>query len=632
LKEVRALCGVSDSFLSQPFKLAELMMILQALSCGQVEKGLNSKLSILFTSGPGTGKSLVAGYGQILLPFSGIIQPGLVSPAGLGAVVRVTSGGFTVDPGAVVLASGGSLLFDDLHRVDQRHMNLLQAIFMTVMEKGLVKSTKAAQAEMEAGCGLVMTANRFSMRNGKLLLRHEDYGPNAKGADLVAPFDVLSRTDFVLYMGHGDDAVRSAMNIVCMPPRAEFDPEDDEDLATLPGLSPNQARIRRLQLLIARAKERIPTVDVGPVADEAADTMLVLGVVMREYTAKIQGQSQESYDGDMLIRRMANTVRKILGALGRLHGRAYSTKGDLDRVWDLVTPKLEVVRWLCGEDDRIRPLGTRQEQLKLALWASEQRFQKMMELFGGQMKSAEELAKALGCAEVAVLRDLSRRQIAPEGHLFPIPLQSEWVPDPERDNALDPEVVRPVVVPAAEVAGLPKEKLTYDGPDKLPRPPAEAQTAVEALQVVEDPWMIVEWLLKLVMNLGPPNHVSKETSAGVIATMAEDAMEAHGVDITVSGIHLRKWLLAPEWETRAERAMGLYAEGMGMPPDRWLPDRLKDIQQMVAEHEEKNGPLPAGVSRAIASAYNRLVFYREKWEEILKKEAEQKRRQRRPVA
>jgi hypothetical protein len=51
---------------------------------------------------------------------------------------------------------------------------------------------------------------------------------------------------------------------------------------------------------------------------------------------------------------------------------------------------------------------------------------------------------------------------------------------------------------------------------------------------------------------------------------------------------------------------------------------------MVAEHEEKNGPLPAGVSRAIASAYNRLVFYREKWEEILKKEAEQaqKRQQR----
>ena len=182
-----------------------------------------------------------------------------------------------------------------------------------------------------------------------------------------------------------------------------------------------------------------------------------------------------------------------------------------------------------------------------------------------------------------------------------------------------------VEVPAAEMAGLPAEKLRYDGPDKLPRPPAETREAIEGLKLVEEPYQIADWLIRLVLE-GEPDGISKQTSAGVVATLAEDAMEARGVDILRSGVSLRKWLLAPTWEQQAERAMGLYAEGMGLPWESWLPDLLNQMMREVAAYQEKKGPLPDGVSRAIASAYNRLLFYREKYVEIERKELEQEQR------
>jgi hypothetical protein len=145
---------------------------------------------------------------------------------------------------------------------------------------------------------------------------------------------------------------------------------------------------------------------------------------------------------------------------------------------------------------------------------------------------------------------------------------------------------------------------------------------VEAIRLV-DSYMTVEWLMKLVLQEEAGVGYDPRSVVGIVVATIEQEVEERGGDLTMPGWHLRRWLMAEDWETRAERAMGLYAEGMGLPADWTMPDRLNDMVKRVGAYEDEKGPLPERVKQAVVSAYNRLLFYREKKQEIERREVEQ---------
>jgi hypothetical protein len=412
------------------------------------------------------------------------------------------------------------------------------------------------------------------------------------------------------------------MKIVNMEPQHEYDPEEDEDMESRPGPSRDEARRRLLRLLVARLKERIPLVSMAKVAEEAEDMIEELGLLMREYTAKIQGLDQESYDGDVLIRRMANTVRKLAAALARLEGRDYVTSADLDKVWEMVIPKLEVVRWMCGPDAQLRPLGTREQQIKKALWASEQRFRQMMAQFGGKKVSAEDLAKALGCAEVTVRRDLGRRRIQPEGNDYLIPYASDWAPDEERDSVLTPEVAQPVMeMKEVEAA---QERELYPRKDCIERPPQEVRKPAKLIELADDGALhrAQRALVGLMLDPEPQEPYPRGMLVDQVAQASSRAAEQHEIPHRWEHLYIARWLETEDWEERAMRAISLYAEGLGVNKDRWwLFDGLEELQAKVNQRVEERGPLPDRIAQGIGALYTRILYFRERQEEIYRRRA-----------
>jgi hypothetical protein len=186
-------------------------------------------------------------------------------------------------------------------------------------------------------------------------------------------------------------------------------------------------RVRRLQVLVGRLLDRIPSVSLAEVEPECRKLMRDLALVAREYTSKVSAEQAEIFNADSLLRRMANSARKFIGASARLHGRAVATKDDVHCAWLMLSYKLEAVKWLCGQCARIRPLGSRAKQVSKALRKKEARWAELLDKFGGCAGvKAEEIATELEVTVKTVQQELRGRGLFPSGGRYDIPTFAEY--------------------------------------------------------------------------------------------------------------------------------------------------------------------------------------------------------------
>ena len=135
LSEFHQTHGIVTTALSPRFQLGERMTLVQALSGGMVRAGVNDRLSALFVSPPGAGKKVLADLACFLAPVSEVVQPGLMTPAGLAARVEYRDG-WTASPGALPRIVPGTETYGSWAPWTQTNMPAAFAQYGTGTEKG----------------------------------------------------------------------------------------------------------------------------------------------------------------------------------------------------------------------------------------------------------------------------------------------------------------------------------------------------------------------------------------------------------------------------------------------------------------------------------------------------------------
>ena len=419
LNTFHARFGVATGTLSPRFQRGERLTILQALSGGMVRTGVNDRLSLLTVSPPGVGKKILADLAGFLAPLCEVVQPGLLSPAGLGARVEFR-GGWRAVPGVVPRTNHGTLVMEDIHRLDRADLNSVQSILMGILEDARVAPAKAAAATYEARVALHFNANPQSILGGS---SDETSDPLQRLLELNLPYDLASRIDVVLPIHSGDDAAQAAIEMVLQEQQEQGEPDDNGDPAPLLPPKAAQREEHLVKLLIARLRERFPTVTLGKTRPLLKQLMKDLTLVIRQAAARLSGAALRTFDADGLFRRMANSVRKLLGATARLKGRGHVEPADIEEVWELLQGKLEVIQWITGQSRRLQFLGKRADVVKAARDASDARFHQILAACGGQSVGAEAIAKAVGIDVKVAQRELWDRGFKAAHGLYELPTQ-----------------------------------------------------------------------------------------------------------------------------------------------------------------------------------------------------------------
>jgi hypothetical protein len=419
----------------------------------------------------------------------------------------------------------------------------------------------------------------------------------------------------VIYLGSGDDALRSAMKMAAAKAVPEYSAEEDENRATPLEPTELERRKERLRGVVAKVKDLIPVVDTGPVEDKIKRVTLENGVISRGYTANLRGVDEDSYDADALARRDANSLRKLVGAFARSEGRAVATEDDVEKAWAVMAPKLEVVRYIGGgSGEKIEPITSRQEALVEVQQASEQRFLRLIALHGGEEVGIERAAEVMGCTEKTARRDLLRHKAPQRGGMYEVPTLRAYhqagAPDP-RDLSAELEA------PAEELGELPealRPRAPQEEPepppvfdDGLPRPPEEVMPIVAAgameQDVVKSNLSLPLFELALRENQAEAYAYSRAVAKG----LAEAAMHYGGVPAAEAMGQMERlieWLLAEDWETRGLRALGVWAHA-GLGDQLWLLDG------QLSYRMPGDRPIPQEVMAGVAAVRHRMLTLRE---------------------
>jgi hypothetical protein len=413
LSELHDILSIAHVKLSPRFRKCERLTLLQAASCGQLPSGTNARLSTFIVSDPGKGKKVLGKYAEVLAPRHGLVQPTEVSPAGFTASTVHKRDGWDTDPGVFIRASHGAVVIEDLHRLEPKYKNRFHGAMMSILEDGQVVTQKAAFKRYEATTALHMNGNRHSVIRSMLL----GAGPDMKAKDLSVPPDVFNRIDIVAHMDSRGDSAEVAVEMAMH----KHLPEDPELTAA------TRKRRRALQVLVARLRERISWVDIGPVSEQMGQAMRDCIRLVREYTGQVTGPMQHLFSAESLYRRMANTLQKLVAAAARLDGRNRAEERDVATAWDMLGFKLEVIRWVCGEAQRVVPLGTRKGSVQRSMAAQAARWKLVLKEFGGKDPvTAEPIALSLRCSTDLVEEELREKGLVDKHGFYTIPTEVEW--------------------------------------------------------------------------------------------------------------------------------------------------------------------------------------------------------------
>src|SRR5581483_2139394 len=327
LSEVRALAGSAQQGTSQRYRLCELAVALQAVSCGQVHYSVNPRLSMLLLSDPAKGKKHLGLQAELLAPISQTVQPTVISPPGLTARIEQKKHlGWIAHPGALPLCSGGTLIYEDQQRTPKNHLNAVLGAFNSTAEDGKIAPQKAAATTYWCRTALHINANRQVLVTPELLEDRTVRGPLGRCKLAGITPETFSRLDIVVDMDAEDDAMEGAKHIATQP---------IAQILPMKGTA-REARERELKLLVARLMERFPHVELCGVRGEIEQVVEHAATLMRSWASKMSPQDQRDFDVDMLLRRMANSIRKLVGASARLSGRGEATADDVRCAWRML--------------------------------------------------------------------------------------------------------------------------------------------------------------------------------------------------------------------------------------------------------------------------------------------------------
>ncbi len=378
-----------------------------------------------------------------------------------------------------------------------------------------------------------------------------------------------------------------------------------------------------LKLLIARLKDRIPRVDVRPVESQVRQLAQDLTLLSEEYTSQITGSQEDSFRGDSLLRRMANSAAKFIAASARLHNRSQATEEDVQCAWKMISFKLEVVKWFGGQVDRVRPLGPREQQVENARDQRQKRWLQILEDFGGSEGiSADDIAEALECSLNIVQQELRTRGLRPKKGRYTIPtaaqyeeMQKEWEknpdshpdraagrPDEEPEEELDqePEAKKDPEEAAREAAEAEQPKFEDS---ILPSPPtlAPVQKGIDGMVDEDEKQSLGEDLLRLATQEDAGGPGPELMVDGIVTTIA--TRSTHFRTMNAENAAEMKALLAnPDRTIRGRNAIAIYAESS-------LPERLFFLEDEMKAH----GPLvPELLRQDIDALIERWRWYRQK--------------------
>src|SRR5207302_7008841 len=125
-------------------------------------------LSMAVVSKPATGKKIMSDLAQLYAPISQLIQPTLVTLAGLGASVHQRAGGWVAKRGVLPNCHGGVAIIEDTHRLSPRILRDVQGCLLGVAEDGLTVQTKVASSRFVAETALHLNMNLHSVVHARL--------------------------------------------------------------------------------------------------------------------------------------------------------------------------------------------------------------------------------------------------------------------------------------------------------------------------------------------------------------------------------------------------------------------------------------------------------------------------------
>lgn len=581
LGECNALLDVETDNLSPRFRQCQRLMLLQALSSGQVDEHTNPRLSTYVFSEPGMGKKLLSRMAMLLAPASCLIQPQTATLAGVTACVEQQPRlGWVARPGVVPRANRGVCVYEDFHQFDTPLARALRGNMLSILEDGRIAPSKAAAATYEVQAAVHLNGNRVSS------VFDRPCGAGAKGrlSDLALTFDLFSRIDVPVELDCDDDPTDSAIEMSRrpLPPRT---PQTDVE---------RYERTGALKVLVARLLDRFPQVDMTPIEEQVGQLTADAIAVLRDVSAPARDSGVEV---DGLLRRLANTVRKLVGAAARLDGRGVANRSDLEIVWKMVSYKLEVVRYLCGEAARVTPLGRREEVVRKAERAREQRWRDIAARFGGLRIGAAQLGELLGYGEKLVRRELRQRGLVEQGGLFDIPTPLVWEQmrcEALRREALDPAAPKaePPTGPPADDYARPDPEEGEGGPPPDPRlPPLRAvhEPVLEGLERLADheKRQVAQDLCKVAFEAQLTDRLTLELR-GIQGLLPE------GEEVPEPEFSLwLKWVRDPDREVRGLAALATYAEAD-------LPGQQTWLEQQLGRHPDLPPRLRAGVEAVLA--------------------------------
>lgn len=409
---VHRLLGVRERSLSPRFLLAERAVIYAALCTGQVDGRTNPRLSLFFVSKPATGKKLLAEASRILQPVHHLVQIGMATPAGLNASVSQSPRqGFLARPGLIALADQGAVAIEDLHRLDSAHLQAIWDTLCATLEDGRLLGSKSGRACYRAHTSIQISVNRKSELRGRC--------PGASFAerlsDLSLTLDLLSRIEVLCDLDAGDDAEGAAAAMLAAPGPAETPLSEDE-----------RGRLeRRLRLIAARLRDRLPEVDLAQVAAPMQARLAEAALVLKEALCELCDQEGAALKVDSLLRRLSQAIRKAVAAEARLRRRAAALPADVERAWEVLQLKVRAVLGLLAPAGE--PGAPWQELCARAATARAERARRVEAIAGGREVGIEDLLREPGLlceAELGLrqyLRDLPEEARLPGGR-FRIPL------------------------------------------------------------------------------------------------------------------------------------------------------------------------------------------------------------------
>ncbi len=309
-------------------------VILQSVSSGKI-KGKPAQIYILQIGPPAVGKGVIHRAAQVISPIVQRVSTTRVSPLGLtGSKSRIDGNRSRIIPGQLLLASGGTVLLEDLQNVDTVTRRHCFGILSEVMEDGrALRSTHdALNAEVDAAI--------LADLNPKSTVRpaHSSNKDIIFLDDLDLPQNFLSRLDLVFV--YTRDIVRQ-LEVMKEITSSITRVGPEEEIRKDP-------RARELQVLLAHLRDALPVIDlkgIAPLVNEKHEEL------MKANWDKLQALNLAS---DHLARG-TRSVMKLVAANARLNQRAKANEEDVRAAFELYAEKVRFIS-LC--EPALRPVDS----------------------------------------------------------------------------------------------------------------------------------------------------------------------------------------------------------------------------------------------------------------------------------